>query len=327
MKPLISIVIPVYNLQDYIEKTLDSVFSQTYKNIEVIAVNDGSKDNSAHILNEYAKKEIRLKVIHKENGGVTKARITGIKAASGEYIGFVDGDDLIDADMYERLMYNLLKYNADISHCGYRVITEQNIKYYYNSGKCVIQNNHTGVKDLLEGVFIEPGLWNKLFKKELFNKLFEDNKLNISLVINEDLLMNYFLFRYSQKSVYEDFCPYQYIKRQGSASQSNTRLIDFEHPIRVRQEIVKDCLGTPEEELAYKIYISKTLHKISEIFDNKNSEFADLKEEMIDIVKCNKERWKTLSFKQRISAYMLIYAKPLYKCVDKIYRHYITKEG
>ena len=100
----ISVIIPVYNLQNYIKRTLDSVCAQTHSNIEIIVVDDGSNDKSFDIICNYAKIDSRIIPIHQENGGVTSARINGIKHATGEWIGFVDGDDLIDEDMYEFLI-------------------------------------------------------------------------------------------------------------------------------------------------------------------------------------------------------------------------------
>ena len=103
MNELISVVVPVYNVENYLEKCVSSITNQTYKNLEIILVNDGSKDNSGAICDDLAKNDSRIKVIHKENGGLSDARNTGINVATGEYIGFVDSDDWIERDMYEQL--------------------------------------------------------------------------------------------------------------------------------------------------------------------------------------------------------------------------------
>lgn len=237
----ISIIIPFYNLEKYAGKTLDSVFAQTYGNIEVIAVDDGSADGTGKILNEYAAHENRLRVIHKQNEGVSKARLDGVKAASGEYIGFVDGDDLIDSDMYERLLTNALKYDADISHCGYRMIRpDGKTEYYYNTGEVILQNNRQGVYDLLDGSKIEPSVCNKLFHKNLFHSLLQKSDADLSLKNNEDLLMNYRLFKGSKKSVYEDFCPYQYIVRENSASKASFSVNKLSDPVKAANIIFND---------------------------------------------------------------------------------------
>ena len=119
---LVSVIIPAYNIEDYIGRCLDSIISQTYKNLEIIVVDDGSRDHTGEILDNYAKKDRRIKVIHKENGGVSSARNKGIEAAEGDYIGFIDGDDLIESEMYKTLVDLLEEENADIAHCGYQMV-------------------------------------------------------------------------------------------------------------------------------------------------------------------------------------------------------------
>ena len=119
---LVSVIIPAYNIEDYIGRCLDSIISQTYKNLEIIVVDDGSRDYTGEILDNYAKKDRRIKVIHKENGGVSSARNKGIEAAEGDYIGFIDGDDLIEPGMYKTLVDLLEEENADIAHCGYQMV-------------------------------------------------------------------------------------------------------------------------------------------------------------------------------------------------------------
>ena len=120
MSNKISVIIPAYNIEGFLASTLDSVISQTYNDLEIIVVNDGSSDATADVINTYAQKDSRIHAIHKENGGVTSARLRGVAEATGDYIGFVDGDDYIEPQMYEHLIANLKKYDADISHCGYR---------------------------------------------------------------------------------------------------------------------------------------------------------------------------------------------------------------
>lgn len=125
---LISIIVPVYKVENYLSKCLDSMICQTYKNIEIILVDDGSPDNSGKICDDYAKKDSRIKVIHKENGGLSDARNAGLKIATGKYIGFVDSDDYISVEMYEKLYNQAKKEDADIACCNYyRVKMEKNL--------------------------------------------------------------------------------------------------------------------------------------------------------------------------------------------------------
>ncbi|MBO5417836.1 MAG: glycosyltransferase family 2 protein [Clostridia bacterium] len=236
---LISVIIPAYNIEVYLARTLDSVLAQSYPNIEIIVVNDGSKDATGKVADEYAEKyPEKIKVFHIENGGVTNARLTGVEKAKGDWIGFVDGDDIIDPDMYERLLGNALKYNAEISHCGYQMVFPSRTDLYYGTGKLVEQDHITGQKDLLEGLFIEPGLVNKLFKKSIFEKSDIKTQMDFSIKNTEDLLMNYYLFSVSEKSVFEDFCPYHYLVRQDSAANKSLNIHQLLDPIKVSRHLL-----------------------------------------------------------------------------------------
>lgn len=235
----ISIIIPAYNIENYLGSTLDSVLAQTYQNIEIIVVNDGSKDGTEAVIDSYATQDCRIKAIHQENGGVTSARLRGVAEASGEWISFVDGDDYIEPDMYERLLENALKYNADISHCGYQMVFPSRVDYYYNTGKMVAQDHQTGLRDLIAGDFVEPGLVNKLYRRELFMEL--PRLMDFSIKNNEDVLMNYWLFKASVHSVFEDVCPYHYVLRTGSAATSKLNHHKLQDPLKVTKAILADA--------------------------------------------------------------------------------------
>lgn len=241
MDDKISVIVPVYNIVDYLERCVTSILAQTYNTIEIILVDNGSTDGSKELVDELAKIDERIIPLHVEKKGVSFARLEGVKAASGEWIGFVDGDDTIEPDMYEHLLKNALKYGAQISHCGYQMVFPSRVDYYYNTGRLVQQDNLTGLKDLLSGSFIEPGLCNKLFHKTLFHSLLHTNCFDLSININEDLLMNYYLFKETLGSVYEDFCPYYYIVRQNSTANSRINKNMLEDPLKVKKIIKADC--------------------------------------------------------------------------------------
>lgn len=267
----ISIIIPVFNLEDYISDTLDSVFSQTYPDFEVIAVDDGSTDRSPVILDAFAEKEQRLRVIHKANEGVTLARLEGVRAACGDYIGFVDGDDRIDADMYEKLMRNAIKENADISHCGYRVLSRDGECFYYNSGEYVVLNKKQSLMALLDGSKVEPSLCTKLFKKNLFSTALKNEKLDLTIRNNEDLLLNYFLFKYAVKTVYEDVCPYQYFVRDASASKGKMNVHKLADPIKVGRTIYDDLRSDDDlHTVAERLYVLKLMRAATFFSDEKD---------------------------------------------------------
>lgn len=242
----LSVIVPVYNLGKYIGNTVNSICNQTYKNLEIIIVNDGSEDKSKDIITELAKKDSRIHLINKKNEGVTKARITGIEVATGEWIGFVDGDDYVEPEMFEHLIINAIKNEADISHCGYQMVFPNRVDYYYNSGKKCVFDNYKGIKELLTGRIIEPGLCNKIYKRDIVKQFVDSKIMDLSIKNNEDLLMNYYLFKKAKKSIYEDFCPYHYIVRKGSAATATLNENKVRDPRRVLEILIHETEGKIE---------------------------------------------------------------------------------
>jgi glycosyltransferase involved in cell wall biosynthesis len=168
MQPLISIIIPVYNAEQYLHRCVDSILAQTYKNLEIILVNDGSKDNSGKICDEYAELDNRVRVIHKQNGGAASTRNAGLDVANGEYIAFIDSDDSIIPDMYDTLYNRISKSNADIAICGFvmiypdfqRIIEVPNEKFYK-----IEELFYDWLYYYYQTLLSVP--WNKLYKKQL----------------------------------------------------------------------------------------------------------------------------------------------------------------
>ncbi|WP_300629676.1 glycosyltransferase family 2 protein [uncultured Thomasclavelia sp.] len=316
MDDLLSIIIPAYNIESYIGRCLESLIIQTYKNLEIIVVDDGSKDNTLSIIKEYCNKDNRINVIHKKNEGVSVARLTGMKKANGEYIGFVDGDDIVEKDMFEFLMNNAKKYGADISHCGYVMdFPDGHSDYYYNTGKIIIQNNFKGLKDLLEGKFVEPGLCNKIYKKTLIETYIRQNVMDYSIKNLEDLLVNYYLFKEAKLSIYEDRCKYHYTLRKSSAATniSRNKIID---PIKVFKSILNDNKSNNYlYNIVYRRYIAMLISNAT------NNPYKDLKNEAKENIK--KEYKNVNSFKiglkLKYMCFGIIYIYPIYRLVRIIY--------
>lgn len=164
--PLLSVIIPVYGVEKYISQCLESVINQTYKNIEVIVINDGTKDNSAAIAKEYAKRDCRVKVYDFENGGLSVARNRGLDLANGELIAFLDSDDWIAHDMYEILVNRLIASNADMIKCGF---CETDGKAFSN---VTFESDFetSGFTNYFHGV-LWTVVWNAVYKKELALKV------------------------------------------------------------------------------------------------------------------------------------------------------------
>lgn len=271
--PKISIVVPAYNLESYIAECLISIQKQTYRNIEIIVVNDGSTDKTLDVIHNAIAGDSRCIVISQNNAGVSTARKNGIAKATGEYIGFVDGDDTIEPDMYEKLMYNMLQYKADISHCGHLVVYPDNTtREFYGTGKISEQDNLTGMKDLLDGTFVEPGLCNKLFNRNLFVDINYDELSSIRN--NEDLLLNFYLFAKAKKSIYEDFCPYHYIQREGSASNSKINEHQLYDPLKVISII---CDITKNNITLFNIAYSRKIRQLIRIITAETKHNGELR--------------------------------------------------
>lgn len=246
MNDMISVIVPCYNIGSLVERSVRSIMRQSYPKLEIILVNDGSKDDTPEVLCRLMKDDARIKVINQENGGVTSARLTGVRAAAGEWIGFVDGDDEIESNMYEVLLGQALKHHADISHCGYQMVFPSRIDFYYNTGRLAQQDRKTGLQDLLNGDYVEPGLWNKLYRRALFDRLLQEHIIDQSIKINEDLLMNFYLFREAKHSVFLDKCFYHYMVRCGSAATAQVNENKLRDPLLVLKTILAEVNDDPE---------------------------------------------------------------------------------
>ncbi|MBU3179825.1 glycosyltransferase [Clostridium psychrophilum] len=217
--PLISIIVPIYKVEAYIKNCLDSILSQTYKNLEVILVDDGSPDNCGNVCEEYSRKDKRVKVIHKKNGGLSSARNAGLDIAIGEYIGFIDSDDWIENDMYESLYNALIKYNADISVCGRYIVQGSRITTISDSEKALIFTRREALSELVLDEYsgMKNFAWDKLYKKELFEDIrYPEGKYF------EDIFTTYKLFSKSEKIVDIKSPKYYYLLRGDSICGSNT---------------------------------------------------------------------------------------------------------
>ncbi len=220
MKPEISIIVPVYNVEDYLGRCLDSILNQSFKDIEIIVVNDGSTDNSGIICDNYSKKNSIIKVIHKKNGGLSSARNRGLEVAQGKYIGFVDSDDWIDKYMYEKL-YNLCEdRNADIGICNFfRNESNRNV----DDEVITELNNINGIRELFKGNLYRFSACNKLFKKSCFTNItFPEGR------VHEDLSTTYKVFANADKVVHTKYRGYFYFIRENSilTSKYNEKRLD-----------------------------------------------------------------------------------------------------
>ena len=204
MEELISIIVPVYNVEKYLNKCIDSIINQTYRNLEIILVDDGSPDNCGKICDEYAKKDKRIKVIHKKNGGVSSARNKGIENASGYWISFVDADDWIEKDYIKILVNN--KEDADIVLCGYNRVNKNKIEKVNGNGEKLIYNSK---EYLIKTLNPQTGIGfinMKLIKKKCIERIrFDEN-----LKVGEDAFFNIQISPNIKKAVFIKKAVYNY---------------------------------------------------------------------------------------------------------------------
>lgn len=216
----VSIIVPVYKVEKQLERCIRSILNQSFTNFELILVDDGSPDRCGEICDEYEKKDKRIKVIHKKNGGLSDARNAGLNIAKGKYIGFVDSDDIIHSEMYERMYNCITKYNVDIVQCKFRKfksiedinkfsnIKDANIEYY-TSKEAII--------DMIDNNKINVNTWNKLYKRELFeNERFPKGKIHEDEFLTYKLIYNSNKVAYINKELY-----YYYQNDNGIMNGSN----------------------------------------------------------------------------------------------------------
>ena len=320
MADLISVIVPVYNVAEDLPRCLNSILAQKHSNIEIIAVDDGSSDYSGKVLDEYAQMYPNIRVIHKENGGVTSARLRGVAEASGAWIGFVDGDDEIEPDMYERLLQNALEYGAEISHCGYQMcFADGRVNYFHNTGILEKQDKITALRELLSGEKIEPGLWNKLFHKSLFEGL----TMPTDIKINEDLLMNYDLFSAANQIVFHDWCPYHYIVRNTSASRAKLNAHKIYDPIRVKEIIQKTASGDLQKD-AHRAYINTCINTYH-VLMCAGAEYGPDLQKVRDLIKQEESSFSLLGKKRAAMARLIVDAPVVYRPIYSFYCRFFQK--
>jgi len=218
MQKKISVIVPIYNAEKYLRQCLDSICNQTYTDLEIILVNDCSTDSSLDICREYANRDERIKIINqKENGGAGLARISGVEAATGDVIAWVDGDDWIDSNMYNDLIIIMNEYNADIIQCKYFFDYNKKIMSTKDTNEVIVYNTIDAIKSLFEHDNIDTVYWNKLFLKEMFSNV-EMSKIRSG----QDSETVYKLIYNSEKTVF--YCKSYYYYRQLPNSLSAGKL-------------------------------------------------------------------------------------------------------
>lgn len=222
---LISVVVPIYNAEKYLDRCVSSIANQTYKNLEIILVDDGSVDHSAQKCDEWSEKDHRIRVIHQNNSGTMAARMAGIRLAKGDYIGFVDSDDWIDKEMYAYLLSILQKHSGKIVSCNFREVISEILQESNNDLPEVIK--HYVFEDIIENMIPDSlcFLWKNLYHCSLFDHL---PVLPSNLKCSEDMLLNYFLYKNAGEMFVSNQIKYNYFRHSESVLSGciNYNLID-----------------------------------------------------------------------------------------------------
>ena len=228
--PVLSVIVAIYNIEGYVEKCVHTIMEQTYKNLEIILVDDGSTDRSVSIIEELALQDERIVVIHKKNGGLSDARNVGIDRATGEYLAFVDGDDWIDATMYADIMDAMIANDGDIGICRYRQIYE-NKCIDESTGKTLVLEGKEALSKFIreeDTIQIQNAAWNKVYKKTLLGtQRFPVGKWY------EDIVYTTILLSKVTRCIYLDQAYYNYVlEREGSIMSSgfNSRILTDQIP-------------------------------------------------------------------------------------------------
>ncbi len=234
-KPVISVIIPVYKTEKYLDRCVKSVVNQTYKNLEIILVDDGSPDNCPAMCDSWAKQDKRIRVLHLENGGAANARNMAMKQVKGEFIAFVDSDDYLEPDIYEILLSLMKESNADIAICDFQINDEQR-------GVCKkrVIDSKSALKLVVTGNYKFGVLWNKLYKMSIIKDVAIPN-----LKLSEDLLFNYFVMKKANCISEISLKLYHYFQNSESSVHMDFGISNID-AVKAREIIIND---TTEGEL------------------------------------------------------------------------------
>jgi glycosyltransferase involved in cell wall biosynthesis len=285
--PVISIIVPVYNVEKYVRRCLDSILAQTFTDYECILVDDGSPDNCPAICDEYAAKDKRFIAIHQENAGVSAARNAGLGIAKGEWIGFVDSDDWCDTGMFQFLYENAIKHNADVSICGIRYIRDGNTIIKKNKVSDLILDSKNAILKLFDPNYYGGFPFNKIIRTTYINKYNICYDKNLRFF--EDGFFFFNIFKHINSVIYSS-TPYYYyfqhtqsvtnrFRKEGISDQDKETLYKFEEMISLEND----------REIRYKLLAAEALIAVylcrncifAETFNNKNYIY------LFDIIKKN----------------------------------------
>ena len=278
--PLISIIVPIYNVEPYIHRCIDSIIHQTYQNLEIILVDDGSPDNCGNICDEYATLDSRIKVIHQKNGGLSVARNCGINICQGEYIGFVDGDDCIHPEMYSRLYDNIISYHVKMAFCHPNMCYHDKITSIDEKTTECKEKEYVILRSLLENIW-----WSactKLYHRSLFDTI----RYPIGKV-NEDYPITITLYDQCDQIAINYNKLYNYCIRENSICTSPLNIKKFDQIENTLDVVHYMKEKHPEwQDAAEYVFLTTLLKLLTNIYNDDNSQqFNKQKEDIYSLIK------------------------------------------
>lgn len=288
----ISIIVPIYNVEQYLSACIESVINQTYENLEIILVNDGSTDSCAEICENYSRKDSRIQLIHKENGGLSDARNIGFENSTGNFISFIDSDDIIAPNFCEKMLQIVLKYDADIVECNFmKFDAEEMPSYHFNNEKFLEKTYHTeNALQLLMTEQIKQMACNKMFAQKVLQGInFEKNKKH------EDEFWTYQVIGNSKGVVKINDVLYFYRQNPTSIMGTNYNISRLDGLLALKERIIYMKNYFPKvENIAIKMFCTGSLWHYQQIEKNKE----------IDPQKVfRKKIWNDLKAYNKISIY------------------------
>lgn len=308
---MISVIVPVYNVKPYLEKCLDSILRQTYRDSEILIVDDGSTDGSQDICDDFEKKDNRVKVFHTENRGLSCARNLGLQHAKGDWIGFVDSDDWIEPDMYECLIRSAIDNCADISCCGYdREYSDRSASHFLTNEERCYEGDEM-IASVMEGSTFGHYAWNKVYKRELFS---DDCKFPPGMLF-EDIATIWKLIVKCHRVVCVPNTLYHYLIRKDSIGNTKTmkNLADrwtafkerFDKMASKSDELQRICTKRCLETIGYTwrwLYVTEKKDRVC---------YEERLREMRAFAKANRGMMRSCSMAARISVLCAIYSNPV----------------
>lgn len=265
MKQLLSIIVPIYNAEQYLIQCIESIINQTYDNLQIIFVDDGSTDSSLEICNFYAQKDKRIVIVQKENGGVVSARKAGVKAANGKMIGFVDADDWIEPDYFENMMAIFMETNADIVAGGhFHDIGESSVKVLNHVSVGLHETRAILDQLIYSGEFYEYGITPQLYTKIIRSDILKATQESVDerIQCGEDAAVTYPSVLKAKRLYVTDFCGYHYVQHQGSMTKTENR--EESVLIQVLIKFLEESIGN----LVSDIVLRDGLRKQLRIYNN-----------------------------------------------------------